>query len=126
MVMKTVLDELELKLRRLQILLRLFGKAAHRIQAAHGDQQDHSDALLIINECIDHSRRTLNRLGTCRGKLKSPENRSMLRLAIRYFCYENGDKSVVEKGLKEIDEGIGFMQVAITCVLTYVLARVYP
>jgi hypothetical protein len=112
------LHELESKLRMLESTLKMVGRAARRIETSNGGQEHQSDALSSIRESVERSRQALSRLATCRGRLKPPDNLSKLRLAVRYWCYEGDDKSVIEGALREIDEEVRAMQFALTCVHT--------
>ena len=114
---KTEVHELESKLRALQNTLRLFGDVARRVAASKIEkQQDEMHAMSVLRENIEHSGKTLQGLFTSWGSLKEHEHRKTLMRAVEYWCYTNGGKQIVDRGLREIEDRVVSMRSALDCI----------
>ncbi|RYP58505.1 hypothetical protein DL769_008934 [Monosporascus sp. CRB-8-3] len=82
-----------------------------------------AEAALIIQENIEASKKTLAKLLAKQPKpLKEYDAGSVLRRAVSYLCYEQGGKPIVEAGLREIDDRVKSMEIALHFIETdYVL-----
>jgi len=89
-------------------------------------ERDRAEALLLIKQSVESRRRTIRQLFTYRNKLRPPESLSMLQRAILYWRHQNDGKSIIEDGLKEINERVKEISIAFTRVNTWVVTRTFP
>jgi hypothetical protein len=119
--LKPVVRELASKLEVLQTVFRLFALAAQKVEAKYAGRGDDmaTDAVSIIRENIDASQSTLTRLLANQPKpLKASDSSSVLRRAVSYLCYDLEGKSVVEAGLRQIDDRVKSMEIALRFIET--------
>jgi hypothetical protein len=118
--------ELESKLKTLRSVLKLFGGAARKVQNSSGllKQQDEEEALDVIIDNYVNSRDTLKELFSCWGKKLVTDETRTLKLAVKYWCSGEDSKSIIERGMKLIDDRVQSMEIALHCLHTHLLVDI--
>lgn len=103
----------------------MFERAAKRVrERQYIDSNDDliDEAASIIQENIDACQSTLAVLLNKRPKaLKGYDTGSFLRGAVRYLVYDIDGRPAIEAGLKEIDDRIKSMEIALHFIETLVI-----
>jgi hypothetical protein len=120
-----VVKDLASKLDVLGTIFKLFHRAAKRVRERQFISSDDDDmaheAASIIHENIDACWRTLNRLlGKQPQELKAKHAGSFLRGAVKYLVYDIQARESIENRLKEIDDRIKSMEIALHFIETWV------
>ncbi|KAA8648676.1 ankyrin repeat domain-containing protein [Aspergillus tanneri] len=118
----TIVKELASKLKLLGTIFKLFQRAAKRVrdrQYISSEDDMINEAASIIQENIVACQRTLTLLLSKQPKpLKEYHASSFLRGAVKYLVYDIEGRPIIESGLRDIDDRIKSMEIALRFIQT--------